>query len=79
MPDRRGTSPSKQPARVKRLVDLFGAENDIAPFDDMAPFDDAAFGKKVGELIARGASRKARKKQHGLRWGELVSLRKRER
>jgi hypothetical protein len=52
---------------------LFGAENDIAQFDD------AAFGKKVGELIARSASaRKARKKHHGLRSGELISLRKRE-
>jgi hypothetical protein len=73
MPHRRGISPSKQPARVKRLVALFGAANEIAPFDN------ATFGKKVGDLIARSASaRKARKKHHGLRSGELISLRKRE-
>jgi len=41
------TSPSKSPLWVKRLVDLLGAKNDIAPFDD------AAFGRKVGELIAQ--------------------------
>jgi hypothetical protein len=71
MPHRGGISPSKQPARAKQLVDLFGAANDIAPFDD------AAFGKKVGELIARGASAgKARKQRLGP--GELMSLRKRE-
>jgi hypothetical protein len=73
MPHRRGISPSKQPARVKRLVALFGAANEIAPFDN------ATFGKKVGDLIARSASaRKARKNNHGLRSGELISLRKRE-
>jgi hypothetical protein len=57
MPQRRGNFPPKQTAGIERLVELIGAENDIAPFDDSA-----AFGKKAGELIARSAgARKARK------------------
>jgi hypothetical protein len=49
---------SQQTVRVERLVDLFGAANNIAPFDD------AAFGKKVGELLARSASAgKSRKRR----------------
>ena len=52
---RGGIAPSKQSARVERLVALFDAENDIAPFDD------AAFGKKVGDLIARSACARKRK------------------
>ena len=68
---RGGIAPSKQSARVERLVALFGAANDIAPFDN------AAFGKKVGELIARSACARKRK-QVRAKGGELISLRKRE-
>jgi len=56
MPHRRGNSPSEEPAAVERLVAVLGAANEIAPFDD------AASGKKVGELIARGATARKRKK-----------------
>jgi hypothetical protein len=57
MPHRGGISPSQQTARVERLVALVGAANDIAPFDN------ATFGKKVGDLIARSASARKRKRQ----------------
>jgi hypothetical protein len=49
-----------------------GAKNDIAPFDD------AAFGRKVGELIARGASARKARKKPWTKSAELISLRKRE-
>jgi hypothetical protein len=47
---------SKEKARLDELITLFGCGNDIAPFET------SAFGKKVGELIARGVSATTRPK-----------------
>ena len=63
---------SKRASGVARLVLLVGA------VDEIAPLDYVAFEKKAGELIGRSASARKHAKGRGLRPGELVSLRKRE-
>jgi hypothetical protein len=70
MPQQRTTS--KRASDAARLVLLVGAA------DEIAPLDNAAFEKKAGELIGRSASARKHAKGRGLRTGELVSLRKRE-